>query len=50
MISLIKSFKTNQIELYGNKLFGADEYIYYECDENYEINSNLSLSFTNMTL
>jgi len=42
-----KSFKTNQIELYGNKLFGADEYIYYECDENYEINSNLSLSFTN---
>ena len=37
-----KSFKTNQTGIYGRKLIGTDEYIYYVCDKDYEINKNLS--------
>ena len=37
-----KSFKTNQTDIYGRKLIGTDEYIYYVCDKDYEINKNLS--------
>ena len=35
-------FRTSQGEIYGKKLFGADEYIYYVCDKDYEINKSLS--------
>jgi hypothetical protein len=44
-----QSFKTNQKNIYNNKLFGTDEYIYYVCDEDYEINkinSTTKISFT----
>ena len=44
-----QSFKTNQKGIYNNKLFGTDEYIYYVCDEDYEINkinSTTKISFT----
>ena len=42
-----KSFVTKQKDIYNNKLFGTDEYIYYVCDEDYEINKNYStISFT----
>ena len=42
-----KSFKTNQKDIYSTKLFGTDEYIYYICDEDYEIDKiNSTISFT----
>jgi len=37
-----QSYKTKQQEIYGNKLIGVDEFIYYVCDKDYEINKNLS--------
>ena len=43
-----QSFKTNQKDIYGNNLFGTDEYIYYVCDEDYEINSKISFTAKDM--
>ena len=37
-----QSYKTKQQEIYGNKLIGVDEFIYYVCDKDYEVNKNLS--------
>ena len=37
-----KAYKTQQKEIYGNRLFGPDEYLYYICDEDYEINMTIS--------
>ena len=39
-----KSFKTNQKNIYGNTLSGPDEFIYYVCDEDYEINGKITFN------
>ena len=43
-----KSYTTNQQGIYGNKLFGAEEYIYYVCEKDYEINKSLTFTSKEM--